>query len=60
MGFAALEAGTGAVSSMGSAFEPIKGDIIAGLAAVAPYAIAVLGAFLVWKYGVKFFKHLSK
>lgn len=59
MGF--LEAGASTVSSsMGTAFEPIKGDIINGLATVAPYAIAVLGAFLVWKYGVKFFKGLSK
>lgn len=48
------------VTSMGTAMAPVKTDALAALATVAPYGIAIMGAFLVWKYGIKFFKSLAK
>ena len=44
--------------AMGTALTGIGADIIAGLTTVAPIAIGIVGAFLVWKYGVSFFKKL--
>lgn len=43
-----------------TALTSVKTDAVAALAAVAPIAIAIMGGFLVWKYGVKFFKGLAK
>lgn len=55
-----LEAGVASVSSsMGTAFQSMSGDIVSGVGTVAPYALTVLGAFLVWKYGKNFFKGLA-
>lgn len=47
-------------TSVGTALEPVKADSIAVLGTVAPYGIAIMGAFLVWKYGIRFFKGLAK
>lgn len=55
----ALEA-SGVVSSMSSSLEAVKGDALSAIATVAPFAISVMGAFLVWRYGIRFFKSLSK
>lgn len=49
-----------AVSSMSTAFSSAKTDILSGLNTVAPYGIAIVVVFLVWKYGISFFKKLSK
>lgn len=46
--------------SVGSAFETIASDAMATLTAVAPIAIGIAGAFLVWRYGMRFFKSISK
>lgn len=55
-----LEVGASSVtSSMGTAFQSMSGDIVSGIGTVAPYALAVLGAVLVWKYGKNFFKSLG-
>lgn len=52
-----LEAGAlGIGSSFGTMAETIK----SGIGEVAPYALGVLGLFLAWKYGAKFFRSLSK
>ncbi len=48
------------VGAMGTAMSGVKSDGISALATVAPYGIAIMGAFLVWKLGVKFFKALAK
>lgn len=48
------------LTAMTTALATIKTDAIAALAAVAPVAIAIMGAFLVWKFGIKFFKGLAK
>ncbi|KNY25688.1 hypothetical protein [Pseudobacteroides cellulosolvens] len=56
--FAALDEGT--ATAMDTDFTAIKSDVLAGLAKVAPYGLAVFGAFLVWKYGKRFFASLAK
>lgn len=48
------------VTSMTSSLQGIGTDALAGLTSVAPYAISVMGGYLVWRYGVKFFKGLAK
>lgn len=48
------------VSSIGGAVQPIQTQAVGALAVVAPIAIGILGAFLVWKFGIKFFKGVSK
>lgn len=48
------------LSAMTSALGEIKTDALAALAAVAPFAIGIMGAFLVWRYGIRFFKGLAK
>ncbi len=51
---------TTTVAAMGTAMSGVKSDGISALATVAPYGIAIMGAFLIWKLGVKFFKALAK
>lgn len=46
-------------SAMVTALTTVKTDALAALGDVAPLAIAIMGAFLVWKYGIKFFKTIS-
>lgn len=53
-------ASTGVVESITTAFTSIQTDIIAALAAIAPIAILVMGTFLIWRMGTKFFKGLAK
>jgi hypothetical protein len=48
------------VTAMGTAMGTIKDNIIAALGVVAPVALGIFGAFLVWKYGQKFFKGIAK
>lgn len=47
------------MSAMTTALTAVKTDSLAALAAVAPLAIAIVGAFLVWKYGIDFFKTIA-
>lgn len=51
---------TDVVSSVTTALDAIKTDALDVIAAVAPIGIAIAGAFLVWKYGMRFFKAISK
>ena len=48
------------VAELTTAMTAVKTDALAALTAVAPIAISILGAFLVWRYGIKFFKGLAK
>lgn len=48
------------ITAMTTALNAVKTDSLAALAAVAPIAIGIMGAFLVWRYGAKFFKSLAK
>jgi hypothetical protein len=50
----------GTTTAMTTALTSVKTDSLAALAVVAPIAIAIMGAFLVWRYGIKFFKSLAK
>ena len=55
----------GAVSSdissvMQASMTAIKDDVVGAIMTVAPVAISIMGLFLVWKYGFRFFKGLSK
>lgn len=52
--------GTTTTTAITDALTAIKDDALSTIAAVAPIAIGIMGAFLVWRYGVKFFKTLSK
>ena len=49
-----------APTGMDTALIAVKDDGLAAIAVVAPIAITIFGAFLVWRYGVKFFKGLAK
>ena len=42
------------------ALQTIATDIQGVLTAVAPIAIGIAGVFLVWRYGLRFFKSISK
>lgn len=46
--------------SMGEAFGKVQGDALSCIATVAPYGLAIMGAFLVWGIGTKFFKKVAK
>lgn len=48
------------LSPIVTALTTVKTDALSVLGAVAPVAIAIFGAFLVWRYGIKFFKGISK
>lgn len=51
---------SGVVSSMTTALSAIKTDALDAIGAVAPIGIGIMGVFLVWRYGIRFFKGLSK
>lgn len=46
--------------SIGSALQTVASDAMDVLATVAPIAITIAGTFLVWRYGMRFFKSISK
>lgn len=46
--------------AMSTALTGIKTDALSVLSTVAPIAIGIMGAFLVWRYGIRFFKSLAK
>lgn len=46
--------------ALSTALTAIKGDVTGALGAAAPIGISIMGIFLAWRYGVKFFKGLSK
>lgn len=48
------------VTAMTTALTSVQGTVLGGLAAVAPVGLVVMGAFLTWKMGVRFFKGLAK
>lgn len=42
------------------ALQSVASDITGVLTGVAPIAIGIAGVFLVWRYGLRFFKAISK
>ena len=47
-------------SAISTALTAVKTDTLEAIATVAPIGISIAGAFLVWRYGLKFFKSISK
>lgn len=47
-------------NAMTTSFTAVKSDSISALAIIAPIAIGIMAAFLVWRYGKKFFTGLAK
>lgn len=47
-------------NSVSSALTTIAGEITATVGEVAPVAIGIVGVFLCWKFGMRFFKSLAK
>lgn len=45
--------------ALNTAFTSLAGQIVESLDAIAPIAITIVGAFLIWKFGIKFFKSLA-
>lgn len=48
------------ITDVTNALESVAGDITGVLGAIAPVALGIVGVFLVWRYGMRFFKSLSK
>ena len=57
---AVFAADTETETAMTTALNSVKTDAISALGVVAPIAIGIMGAFLVWRFGIKFFKGLAK
>lgn len=51
---------SGVVASVTDALTTIAGDVTGVLGGVAPIALGIAGTFLAWRYGMKFFKSISK
>lgn len=49
-----------ATEAMTSAFTSIASSVTEGISTVAPIALGVMGALLVWRIGSKFFKSVAK
>ncbi len=47
-------------TALSTALTGIKTDVTSVIATVAPIAVSIMGIFLVWKYGLRFFKTISR
>ncbi len=47
-------------TALSTALTTIKTDVTSVIATVAPIAVSIMGIFLVWKYGLRFFKTISR
>lgn len=56
----ALASADGVSGQVTAALTKTASDITGTLGAVAPIGLGIAGLFLAWKYGMKFFKGLSK
>ena len=55
----ATTGGSSVADTMGTAFTAVQTDFTATVAKIAPIAIAIVGVFLVWKFGLRFFKSVT-
>ena len=46
-------------AALGDSLGGVKDDALNAIVTVAPFGVAIMGAFLVWKYGINFFRTLS-
>lgn len=47
-------------SAITTALTATAGEITTTIASIGPIALTVAGTFLVWRYGMRFFKSISK
>lgn len=47
-------------SSVVSALQSTASEITSTMASIGPVALGIAGTFLVWRYGMRFFKSISK
>lgn len=47
-------------NAVAGALTTIAGEITSTITSVAPVAIGIVGVFLVWKFGIRFFKSVAK
>lgn len=59
MGYFSVAAAAGVNDAIVTALTNVATEATGVLSSVAPIAITIMGAFLVWKLGIKFFKGLS-
>lgn len=59
MAFASGSTPTSASSGITTAMGGVKTEFEATVAGVAPIAVGIVAIFLVWKYGLKFFKSIT-
>lgn len=50
----------GSSTAVVSALETTAGQITSTFASIGPIALGIAGTFLVWRYGMRFFKSISK
>lgn len=48
------------VETLTTALTAVKTDVLGAIAAAAPVGLTIMGTFLAWRYGTKFFKSISK
>ena len=58
-GYSIMEYGA-ATSSLVSSLSGLGGEVTSMLGDVAPEAIKVMGIFLIWRLGIRFFKSFAK
>lgn len=46
--------------AMETALTAVQTDVLEVITTVAPVGIAIMGVFLTWRYGIRFFKAISK
>lgn len=57
---ASASGGGGVAGDITTALTETAGTITGVLGSVAPIALGIAGVFLAWRYGMRFFKSLSK
>lgn len=55
-----LSSATTTSSAVTSALTTIATNITTTINSVAPVAVGIVGLFLVWKFGIRFFKSVAK
>lgn len=51
--------GSSVANTMATAFTSVQSDFTSTVEKIAPIAIAIVGVFLVWKFGLRFFKSVT-
>lgn len=54
------EGGASTATAVTTALKTTATNITSSLNAIAPIGLGIAGTFLVWRYGMRFFKSLSK